>query len=200
MSKVMRHSDRIGTLLEHDFEIIREGTGMDTEYDLERGDKYDFDFDKYLPSVVDHEEALQAAYEAYVSAGTTKVEDERPTRRAARVVRPVADEEDKPRRQVRSAEEVEGRGKKKKAKKEKAEKSDYAKAVDDELDPPSEPQQAGSGDAAAEEDEVISEESLRAMNFKQLEQLSERAGIEIPSTIDDASELADFLIQELGEE
>lgn len=85
ITKVMRHHDRRGSLLSDEYEIIKIGQGMDTEYDLERGDSPAFDYDTYAAQAVNHEAALQAAFEEYMAAFSGDVPKAAPARAAAPV-------------------------------------------------------------------------------------------------------------------
>lgn len=193
MSKVMRHYDRIGTLQDHDFEVIRDGNGKDTEYDLERQDKADFDFAKYEGSMLDHEEALQAAWDDYVNADVEVTQEEPSRLRAKR------DAERPTKRRVRSAEEVEREEDAPSTRRAPAKKgmTDLEAAAAGE-DPPTEPQQPESSDEAAEE--IITEESIRAMGWDQLFSLAERAGLHVPVTLSEADELSNWLIETLADD
>lgn len=186
IEKILRRSDKYGTLTDRDYEVIRSGSGLNTEYDLETSDRDEVDIAKYLEKGFDHEEALQEAWKAY----------------GAKVVEESQDPEDapKPKKRVKTAEEVEDEDKPsiKERVSAKAGKSDLEAAAAGE-DPPSEPQsQSASADAEDDEDEVLSEETVRAMNVAQLRSLHDQVGLTYDSDWN-ASELADHLIAKLGE-
>lgn len=174
MAKVMRHFDRIGTLKDHDFEIIRTGTGKDTEYDMERGEKTDFDFDTRAPHMLDHEETLQAVYDAY----TGKRVAEKVTSAAA----------------PKASEPVTTVGSNAKMTEEQAKAAEAG-------DPPSEPSAAEAPAAQTEGDESeFTEDDLRKMEKDDLEALIKRAGLDKPDHLDSANDMVDWLIETLGED
>lgn len=183
IDKFMRRADRAGgTITDRDYEIIRTGSGLDTEYDLETGDKSKIDISKYEDKMIDHEEALQAAWNAAFPDAAEAKEDSAP--------------EPKPRARARTAQEIEDEARPKQRVAAKTGKSDLEAAAAGE-DPPSEPQpQSESADA---EDEVISEEALRAMTEEQLHEIYERAGLDYGGDWD-VDELVDNLIEQLAED
>lgn len=163
MSKFIRHYDRKGSVTINDYEVIRLGSGIDTEYDLERGDESDFDFDAHAPNVVNHEEALLIQYNEYYNPqASAEVDDEVPP--PAKASKPAAAQ---------------------------AEKKDIG-------DPPSEPQQTESSDESDEE--ILTEEEIMKMNFEELEDLAKRAGLELPASLTEATELAEWIVKEVGED
>jgi len=190
IDKFMRRADRAGgTITDRDYEIIRTGSGLDTEYDLETGDKSKIDISQYEEKMIDHEEALQAAWNAAFPDAA-----EEPKAKYEIVV----DETPAPRRRVKTAQEVEDEAKPtvKERVAARSGKSDLEAAAAGE-DPPSEPQsQSESADA---EDEVISEEALREMSEDDLHDIYTRAGLEYD---DDwaVDELVDNLIEQLAED
>lgn len=187
IDKFMRRADRAGgTITDRDYEIIRTGSGLDTEYDLETGDKSKIDISQYEEKMVDHEEALQAAWNAaFPDAAEAKEPD-------------YGTPEPKPRARARTAQEVEDAAKPKPKTRRVGDttRTDLEAAAAGE-DPPSEPQsQSESADA---EDEVISEESLRAMTEEQLHEIYERAGLDYGGDWE-VDELVDNLIEQLAED
>ena len=188
IDKFMRRADRAGgTITDRDYEIIRTGSGLDTEYDLETGDKSKIDISQYEEKMIDHEEALQAAWNAaFPDAAEEKAEPDYGT------------PEPKPRARARTAQEVEDAAKPKPKTRRVGDttRTDLEAAAAGE-DPPSEPQsQSESADA---EDEVISEEALREMSEDDLHDIYTRAGLEYD---DDwaVDELVDNLIEQLAED
>lgn len=180
MNKALRRVDRHGTIRDRDYEIIRVGSGMDTEYDLETGDKYPVDdLATHETHKTDHEPALQAAFEAaFPDFDPDGGSQERVEKRAPKVDKPEP-----------------------KTIRERVQDKVDAKAQDA-GDPPSEPQvQSESADAEGD-DEIISEAAIREMSVEQLASLYKRAGIELPPTVadeDEAKFLADYLIDQLAE-
>ena len=65
-----RKFNRNGTVMDRDWLVIREGTGLDTAYDLEADEEVDRDLSKYV--IPDIEEVLVNAYEHAVASGWTE--------------------------------------------------------------------------------------------------------------------------------
>lgn len=59
---VTREQRNGGTLTTRDYIVIRSGTGFDTEYDVDQGDKYDVDLNDY--TLFDIDEILTSVWEA----------------------------------------------------------------------------------------------------------------------------------------
>lgn len=184
MEKFLRRTDRAGgTITDRDYELIRSGKGLDTEYDLETGDKSPVDVTRYADKMINHESALEAMWNAYVAAGTSRpaqtkeVEPELPDDLKAARDKAIAA---KQARERRLEEEV-------------TKEPDPEPVVSD--DPPSDPQPQS---ASADAEETITEESLRAMSVEQLVALYELAGIEAPRGLE-ANELVDDLIRRFGD-
>lgn len=174
VSKIMRRDDRYQTVCDRDYEVIRMGSGMDTEYDLETGDKSHVDIESYLDQFTDHEAALQTAWESYAGK-------EKPKAKVA--AKPVRKDEDEETETFRA-----------KAERQRAERQDDAG------DPPSEPRpQSESADGGADDEEVLSEDAVRSMSIDQLHTLYSRTGLAVPAEAKTAEELADYLIEKLGE-
>lgn len=171
VSKAMRRVDRYDTITDRDYEVIRMGSGMDTEYDMETGDKGHVDIEQYLDQFTDHEAALQTAWEAYAGKPEPKAK--------AKVKK--AEPEPEP-------ETFRAKAEAKKA------------ARDDGGDPPSEPRpQSDSADGGADDEEVLSEDAVRSMSIDQLHVLFQRTGLAVPEDATTAEALADYLIEKLGE-
>jgi len=190
IEKVLRRSDKYETLLDRDYEIIRAGSGLNTEYDLETGDRGEVDIETYLEKGFDHEEALQAAWKAY---GADAAEEPKAKHEI------VVDETPAPRRRAKTAQEVEDEAKPtvKERVSAKSGKSDLEKAAAGE-DPPSEPQSQSASADAEEEEEVLSEETVRAMDVPTLRRLYDQVGLTYEEDWN-AAQLADNLIDKLGE-
>jgi len=170
ITKVMRHADKRGTLLSNEYEIFKSGTGKDTEYDLERGAEGDFDFDKYLPQAVSHEDALMAAYEEYMAAFTNvSTPTEAPAERTRAPREPVA----------------------------AAPAPAHLRAAV--TDPPSEPQApVAVAEVVEAGEEILDEDEILAMEFAELVELAKRAGLDVPESFVDAEETARWLIDTIG--
>lgn len=181
MTKVIRHADRKGTLLTHDYEVIRSGSGMDTEYDLERGDESDFDFDKQEAFKLNHEETLQTVYDEYMTASANANNATVVVNNSTSVAKPKAS----------SPITVKG---------EKSTPSAEQVAAAEAGDPPSEPQAPASTDEGnEEEDMILSEEQIRAMNYEEVTSLAKKAGMEVPEDLSTNVEVADWLISEISD-
>ena len=178
INKFVRHSDRRGSLLSDDYEVIRTGQALDTEYDLERGDDAKFDFDQYQPKRVDHEAALTSAYDEYM-AEFSRVVPEAPVEREIQVRAASTYQVRAPREPVAAA------------------PAPVVRAAVAQ-DPPSEPQAPA---AEAEEDgEVLSEDQIMNMEFADLVQLAQRAGLDVPEDFVEADQVGAWLIETLGTE
>ena len=57
-----RQADKYGTLLDRDYEVIREKNDRGTSYSIDRLDPEDFDFSEHTPFLRDHQEALEQAF------------------------------------------------------------------------------------------------------------------------------------------
>lgn len=186
VSKVMRRADRYETVTDRDYEVIRMGSGMDTEYDLETGDKSFVDIEQYLEQFTDHELALQTAWETY--AGKPEPKAKAKIAKPARKVEEEPEEDPNPKTYRAQAEER------------SAQRSAAAAQADDAGDPPSEPRpQSDSADGGADDEEVLSEDAVRSMSIDQLHVLFARTGLAVPEDATTAQELADHLIEKLGE-
>jgi hypothetical protein len=175
VSKAMRRVDRYDTICDRDYEVIRIGQGMDTEYDMETGDKGYVDIDQYVEQFTDHEAALQTAWESYAG----KPEPKTKPKAAAKPARKDEDDEE---------ETFRAKAERKRA------------AADDGGDPPSEPRpQSDSADGGADDEEVLSEDAVRSMSIDQLHVLFKRTGLAVPEDATTAEALAEYLIEKLGE-
>lgn len=165
MNKVVRNADKAGTLLEHDYVIIRMGEGLDTEYDLDRSDRTDTNVAKYSDKIVDHQEAMAASYQEYTgkAEGNTEAEEKPVSRLAER----------------RAARES---------------KTTHPVKMMEDPGPPSKPRAPR---IVRDEPEEISVSAIMKMEFDQIAKLAERAGLDMPEDVSEASELANWLIDEL---
>jgi hypothetical protein len=179
VSKAMRRVDRYDTICDRDYEIIRMGTGMDTEYDMETGDKGHVDIDKYVEQFTDHEVALQAAWESYAGKPEPKA--------AAKPVRVAEAEPEEAAETFRAKAER------------NAQRSAAAAQADDAGDPPSEPRSQSESAEPEADEEVLSEDAVRSMSIDQLHVLFQRTGLAVPEDATTAEALADHLIEKLGE-
>jgi len=85
--RLAKRADRFGTLLDRSYVITRTGTGIDTDYDVESGDKdrYDFDPDAYI--VPDVEQLLEDTFHQVWGDEATLQEQvmaKRPAKKAAK--------------------------------------------------------------------------------------------------------------------
>ena len=61
--KLFNRAERNGTITNRDYIVMREGKGLDTEYDLEQGDRGEVDLSALREQSMDIEEVLVTAYE-----------------------------------------------------------------------------------------------------------------------------------------
>jgi hypothetical protein len=61
--KLFNRAERNGTITNRDYIVMREGKGLDTEYDLEQGDRGEVDLEALREQAMDIESVLVTAYE-----------------------------------------------------------------------------------------------------------------------------------------
>lgn len=188
---LVRKSDRDGgTIRARDFTIYKTGTGMQTEYGVENEDKEKIDLDAYAGQMQDHQEALTEAFtEAWGMSPADFLAQERDE---GSQDRPEPKEEERPRRASSTGALRES----------VKQESNQQKDLDD-LDNHIEELRAARKPAIKKaepepEEEVLTEESVRAMNTDDLIELYIRCGVTPPETTDQ-EKLADYLIDALSE-
>lgn len=189
VNKAMRRVDRYGTICDRDYEVIRIGQGMDTEYDMETGDKGHVDVAQYEDKLTNHEEALKAAWDAY--AGSGKKAADKPKAK----IRAVREEPDFAQSRLRTSEEET------ETFRAKAEKAKLTRVPTEDDAPPTEPrpQSDSADDGATDDEEVLSEDAVRNMDIDELHVLYKRTGLPVPASATTAAALADHLIEKLAE-
>lgn len=58
MDRIVRRSDKFGTITDRDYEITRSGSGINVEYDIETGERANIDLAPYRAQMFDHETML----------------------------------------------------------------------------------------------------------------------------------------------
>lgn len=102
IDRIARRADKFGTLTDRDYEITRSGKGLQTEYDIEVGDKAKLDLSAYQNQILSHEKMLQDAFmEAWGKLPGDEDEDqspreEKPAKREVKSETKVAEGEDPP--------------------------------------------------------------------------------------------------------
>lgn len=164
-----RQSAKFGTLLDRDYEVIREKSERGTSYSIDRCDPDDLDISEHMQYVKDHGPALQEAF-IDVWGGLPGEEDY-------------------------TGGEVFGL-KPKKSKVAKVDKSwsEQGSGAADDKPPFSQPDSE-----RVEQDQEYTEAQLRAMTAKEVRGIYENLGIKVPKKIkDDTNALVDKLINELA--
>lgn len=159
-----------GTVLTRDYVIIKTGSGLETEYDVEQDDKYPIDPDEYVESTQDIQAILVAMFEEvwgegaaeeyFAKKGTVK-EADKPKAARSRKRETVDDQLD------RWAEE---------------DKAKKGKAKDPEPEP----------------DVEVTLEQIQAMNLVELAALAEKAGVDI-SEAGSKQEVVEILVAAANE-
>ena len=92
--RLFNRSERNGTITNRDYVIMREGKGLDTEYDVEQDDKYPVDLPELLKQSIEIESVLRASYnELWSEEGQAvqKAEKEQKAREEAQESKPPFD-------------------------------------------------------------------------------------------------------------
>lgn len=104
MDRLIRRSDKNGTITDRDYVIIREGKGLNTSYDIETGERAKIDLSAFSDQMKSHSAALKDAFieawgqEAYdeVEDGEDKESRSSRSERPAKRTRSEEDEDDDP--------------------------------------------------------------------------------------------------------
>lgn len=72
--RLFNRAERNGTITNRDYVIMREGKGLDTEYDVEQDDKYPVDLPELRKQIFDIESVLQSSYDEIWGEKVEKVE------------------------------------------------------------------------------------------------------------------------------
>lgn len=169
-----------GSIRVREYELTKTGTGLEVDYDVERGEKTSLDVNDYADKLYDHQRALNDAFaEAFGTVPEDESEAEAPQTKPARKApvrrAPVEDKEPEP---------------------VKPKAATAAEIYPD--DPPSEPQQETAAAEGESADEVeLSEDELRRMTPSQLKALFAQCGLDAPDT-EDSDKLTDALIAALS--
>lgn len=174
MDRITRRSDKYETITDRDYEITRSGKGINTEYDIEAGDRGRIDIAAYADQLIDHDKLLSDAFVEAWGELPSEEDDNQDV------------EQQKAQKALRDAA----------MRRESAEKApDSQNDQSGYDDPPSEPQRSEGG---AAEETVLTEEQIRDMSRGELLDLAESAGLEADK---DKSrvELADWIIDQLAD-
>lgn len=142
-------AERLGTVTDRDYVVVRSGQGLNTKYNSDPEDKYEIDISKHLKEAVDLDEVLEAMFEA----NAPKASNDEPRSR-----RDSADDDEPSSRRRRRAEE-----------------SAAAEVKDEEVLPTdAEAKSESAGDSV----EVIDEDLLYEMTIPQLKEKADFHGLE----------------------
>ena len=188
-----------GTITDRDYAIIKTGSGMDTEYDVEQEDRYQVDWSEYADQIVDVREILAQMFDEVWGEGAsekylTLAEEGREIAsggRGPRKTRETADD------QIERWEQEKKRPAKKAAA--KPEPEEEPDEDDDEPAPRRAAARTPAKKAAAkapakdDEDEALTVEQLRAMKLPELTKLAEKHDIDV-SEAEDKAEMIQLIL------
>lgn len=157
-----------GTILTRDYTIMKDGSGLDTEYDVEQGDKYEVDWSLYADQISDLEAILSETFRGVWGDDA----EERYAPRAS-----ASETEERPKTQRRRNETVDDQI----DRWEREKKTSKAKSEE----PPAEKTKA--------EDVTITEEALRAMTLLELVELADKTGVNV-NGLKSADEIVDAFL------